>query len=403
MRRYLGWLSFPIAALLLLFNLRRFLFMWVALLSRFDVERNKSTEVDTATVLILVPCRNEANALPGLIDSLARLDYPTERLHIALIDDGSRDETGRVMRMAAQTRSNWHTLIMDVNRGKAQALNEALAQIAFGEIVVVYDADHRPEPDALINLIAAFDDPNVAGASGRTQPINPTTSLPAYYATVEGMIHQMITMRAKDRLDLAPALLGSNCAYRREALRQVGGFRAGALLEDGDLTLALVRASYRLRFVPESISWHQVPETIDGYTQQHLRWARGFNDVASDHATTTLVDHELPWRLRIELILFSLGYLDRLALLASLGMRLFDRVFRFPSIVLQIALLMPFVQIVAVFLEQRVSRAMWVRLPLMPILFGLDVWVALRAMVESLLDRPRVWVASQRIRESANQ
>jgi cellulose synthase/poly-beta-1,6-N-acetylglucosamine synthase-like glycosyltransferase len=400
MRKNLRWLSYPVAALLLVFNLRRFLFTWAALLRRVDWVRPQPTQVDAATVLILAPCRDEARALPGLIESLARLDYPAECARVALLDDGSRDDTRAVMQSAARDRLGWYMCASTTNRGKAQALNEALAAIAFGEIVVVYDADHRPEPGALKRLVAAFDDPLVAGASGRTLPMNPTASWSAYYATVESAVHQMITMRAKDRLNLAPALLGSNCAYRRTALQEVGGFRAGALLEDSDLTLAFARAGHRLRFIPESIAWHRVPESIADFTRQHVRWARGFNDVARDHATATLFDPGLPLRLRAELTLFSLGYLDRLALLAALGMKLFDRMFHFPKVVLQIALLMPFVQIAGLFLEQRVSRAMWARFPLMPILFVLDIWVSLRAMFESLLKRPRVWMTSPRIRLS---
>jgi len=274
-------------------------------------------------------------------------------------------------------------------------------------VIVIYDADHRPEPDSLKRLVAAFDDPAVAGASGRTIPINPTASLPAYYATLESLVHQMITMQAKDRLDLAPALLGSNCACRRSMLEQAGGFRRGSLMEDGDLTLAFARLGYRLRFVPESIAWHQVPETVDGYLQQHLRWARGFNDVARQYAGATLADRRLPLRSRVELALFSAGYLDRLALLAAIGMkvadRLFGRIFRFPTVMLQIALAMPLAQIVAVFIAERVPRSMWIRFPAIPLLFGLDVLVAVRAAIDSVLNRPRLWTRTRRISESANR
>jgi cellulose synthase/poly-beta-1,6-N-acetylglucosamine synthase-like glycosyltransferase len=200
---------------------------------------------------------------------------------------------------------------------------------------------------------------------------------------------------------LAPALLGSNCAYRRSALIAAGAFRSGALLEDSDLTLRLTRLGYRLRFVPESIAWHQVPESIDGYVRQHMRWARGFNDVARDHLIDLLRDRHLPLRVRIESAVFALGYLDRLALLSALGMqtidRIFGRAFNFPKSVLQLSLAMPLLQIAAAFRSERVSSAMWLRLPIIPILFGLDILVAARSLIESLLNRPRVWTKTQRI------
>jgi cellulose synthase/poly-beta-1,6-N-acetylglucosamine synthase-like glycosyltransferase len=415
MRHRLHWLTLPIAGILLLFNFRRLLFTLVALFNKpaSEIAAPSSALIPHLSALILVPCRNEAATLPGLIDCLDQLDYPTERLRVVLIDDGSTDLTRQLIDRAVHARSNWSAIHTLSNLGKPQALNEAVDQIDFGEVIVVYDVDHRPEPDSLSKLIAVFDDPLVAGASGQTKPINPTASWPAYYATVESLVHQLITMRAKDQLDLAPALLGSNCAYRRTALIEAGGFRSGALLEDSDLTLQLTRLGYCLRFVPESIAWHQVPETIEGYIKQHTRWARGFNDVARDHLIDVLRDtcgkarsayrRSLPPRVRLESAIFALGYLDRLALLIALAMqvidRLFGRVFNFPKSILQLSLLMPFIQIAALFKSEHVSRSMWQRFPIIPILFVLDVFVAARSMLDSLLNRPRVWTKTQRIRE----
>ncbi|HZY45743.1 MAG TPA: glycosyltransferase [Anaerolineae bacterium] len=405
MRRWLHWLTLPIAAILLLFNLRRLIFTFVALFNKSapEIAASDSSLIPHPSSLILIPCRNEAATLLGLIDCLDRVEYPADRLHIALIDDGSIDATGEIIDQAARARSNWTAIHLAINRGKPKALNDALSQIEFGEVIVVYDVDHRPEPDSLVKLIAAFDDPFVAGASGRTKPINPTASWPAYYATVESLVHQLITMRAKDQLDLAPALLGSNCAYRRSALLQAGGFRSGALLEDSDLTVRLTRFGYRLRFVPESIAWHQMPESIEGYIEQHMRWSRGFNDVARDHLIDLLRDRAVPPRVRIESAIFALGYLDRLALLSALGMQLIDRIFGsgfyFTKSILQLSLIMPLIQIAAIFKSERVSISMWRRFPVIPLLFGLDIFVAVRSMLESLLNRPRVWTKTQRLQE----
>ena len=95
-------------------------------------------------------------------------------------------------------------------------------------------------------------------------------------------------MRAKDRLELAPALLGSNCAYRRQPLMACGGFRDGALSEDSDLTVTFYREGYRVRFMEDAVSYQQVPQSLDGYIKQHIRWGRGLNDVARVHSFGSL-------------------------------------------------------------------------------------------------------------------
>jgi cellulose synthase/poly-beta-1,6-N-acetylglucosamine synthase-like glycosyltransferase len=389
------------ALVLVAFNLRRLLFTLVAL-ARRPVRTQPPTARNLPRVLALVPCRDEAAALPGLIECLDRLDYPADRWRVALIDDGSADDTRRVIERAAVRRPAWHAISFDANCGKACAMNDALARIDFGDVVVVYDADHRPESGSLRRLVAAFDDPTVAGASGRTRVHNAFDSWPATYTAIESTVHQLITMRAKDRLNLAPALLGSNCAYRRSVLAAVGGFRTGALLEDSDLTVTLARHGYRLRYVPDAVAWQQAPPSVDGYVRQHVRWGRGFHAVARDQIRATLLDARLPLRLRIELAMFSLGYLDRLALLAAIGLSGL-RVACQPGRrgwlrrVLAFSLLMPLLQIVVALRLDRAPRGMWLRLPVVPLLFGLDVLVAARAMIDSILDRPRSWAKTERV------
>lgn len=394
--------SLPVISLLTIYNLRRLLFLFAALFpSNFSKEApSDEKHLNDPDILILVPCRDEEAALPELCACLSHLDYPTEALQVALIDDGSQDHTRRVMETWAAQRPGWHVLSLPVNRGKAHALNQALKQISFGDLVFVYDADHRPEANALRRFVKYFDDPRVSGVSGRTLPINPEASPSAYYSTVESYVHQMITMRAKDRLDLAPAMLGSNCGYRRSHLMECGGFRDGALLEDSDLTITFHKAGYKTRFAADAVACHQVPETISGYLNQHMRWGRGFNDVSKNHIFSLLRDREMWPSLRFELFLFSTGYLDRVALLGAgglAGLSLLDkRRFKFPGWVLWFALISPILQIIALFIEQHVPVSMWKRLPWVPIFFSLDAYAALRSQADALLNRPKVWNKTER-------
>ena len=64
------------------------------------------------------------------------------------------------------------------NRGKAAALNAGLAAESWGEVVAVYDADHRPEPGSLRALAAVLSQPGAAAASARTAARN-ALALPA--------------------------------------------------------------------------------------------------------------------------------------------------------------------------------------------------------------------------------
>jgi cellulose synthase/poly-beta-1,6-N-acetylglucosamine synthase-like glycosyltransferase len=389
--------------ILLVFTLRRILFALTILFTRKtanDIGPARKNLDAWPDVLIVTPCRDEETMIAHLGRALSRLDYPDDKRRVVFIDDGSSDNTRWLMEQCARDKSGWNVLSLPTNVGKARALNTALAQFSCGEIIYVLDADHRPEPSTLKSIIRYFDNPQIAGVSGRTLPSNPLASPSAYYSTVETFIHQMLTMRAKERLGLAPAMLGSNCAYRRELLAECGGFRDGALLEDSDLTLAFYRAGYQVRFAEDSVTYHQVPESVNGYLRQHTRWARGFADVVLTHTAGLMRDGRLPLPLRAELFLFATGYLDRIALICAAVLAvlsiLYGDLFEFPVWILCFALLTPMFQILALFVEQRVSRAMWLRLPLIPIFYTLDIFAATRALVDFPLGRARVWMKTLR-------
>jgi cellulose synthase/poly-beta-1,6-N-acetylglucosamine synthase-like glycosyltransferase len=208
-------------------------------------------------------------------------------------------------------------------------------------------------------------------------------------------------MRAKDRLRLAPALLGSNCAYRRSALQAVGGFREGALLEDTDLTLAFAQAGWRTRFVAESLSGHQAPVRLAGYLRQHLRWNRGFHQVGGAGRLSALwLDPRLSGRLKLELTFFALGYADRLALLAGLALTGLDvlrpAAARFPLPVWALYFGVPALEMLAALRLAREPLGMYLRLIYVPFFFVLDVAAAAWSAAQSVLRRPIRWQPTER-------
>jgi len=380
-----------VAGILIFFTARRWLFTWLALRPNPSETDKHHLQADLPDVLLLVPVRNEVETLPELFLTMQQLDYPGRRLTVVFIDDGSTDGSGALLAARATGQDNWHVLTLARNLGKAEALNSALRAFPQGEIVAVYDADERPQPDTLRKLVLPFADKRVGGVSGRRAVSNPADSLAASYTAFEGLVHQLVTTRAKDRLNLAPAILGANCAYRRIALVQVGGFKPGTLLEDTDLTVRLTQAGWPTRFVPEAISYHRVPITLSGYWQQHTRWARGFNEVARAQGQTIILDQHLPVGLRLELLIFTVGYLDRLALLGAGVLLLLGRGSPFLEWVFVLSLLTPLLQVLAALRIARAPRVMWGRVFGLPFFFGLDVAMALAGFWKTVRQAPQIW------------
>lgn len=110
---------------------------------------------------------------------------------------------------------------------------------------------------------------------------------------------------------------------------------------------------------------------------------------------------KLTFPLRLELFLFTAGYLDRIALVGAVLLACFSAVsqerFRFSPKIILFALCTPFAQIIALFIKEHMPRAMWLRLPFIPIFFGLDIFAAIRAMTDTLLNRSRLWAKTERV------
>lgn len=393
--------SFPINLILLIFTIRRIIFTVAMLNEANKKERTSADQEYLPSVITLISCRDEVAMIPDLCRAIEQINYPPDKYQVVLIDDGSTDGTGELMDQQAQDKPGWNVLKLSRNAGKASALNSALDRFPFGEIVYIFDADHRPDPEVIKRAVCYFKDPKVAGVTGYTKVLNPTASPSAYYSTIESYTNQLVTMRAKDRLNLAPALLGSNCGYRREFLSELGGFRAGAFSEDSDLTVAFYKAGFLVRFAEDAVSYQQVPQTVAGYLKQHRRWGRGLYDVARVHYQDILRNQKLSLPLRLELFLFSAGYLDRIALLGASILSalsyLSKGLVHFSPQVFFIALLSPMAQIIALFIKERMPKSMWVRLPIIPVFFTLDILAAVRASLDTVFDRSRLWTKTERV------
>ncbi len=395
--------AWAVAGVLLAFSVRRAGLLLVALWR--SARPAEAAPTASPNVTILIPCRNEAASLPTLFAALDALEYPRDRLRAVVVDDGSTDASPALARNWAAARFWAGALPLTSNAGKAQALNAALQALwprpeGQDDVIVIYDADHIPAPASLTALAGAFAAADVAGASGQMRVSNGAASPAAAYAEIESHVNQFITMRAKDRLRLAPALLGSNCAYRGAALAAVGGFTRGALLEDSDLTLAFAQAGWRTRFVAESVSDHHAPVTLRGYLQQHLRWNRGFHQVSGGRLGDLWRKPNLSLLHKLELTFFALGYADRLALLAGALFTLIDLVrpgtFGFPLVVWAIYFGLPALEMVAALALAGGRPAAYVRLAVVPFFFAFDIAIAVWAALQSALRRPTRWTATER-------
>jgi len=183
-------------------------------------------------VSIIVPVRNEEKVISRLLNSLVKLNYPSDKMETIIVEDGSTDRTlGVCVEFAESHNFNLKVHHRTSSDGKPSALNFGLGE-ARGEIIGVFDADSIPAPDCLINVFQYFNEPNVAAVQGRTLSTNSEENMLTRLLSYEDAAWSEAYLQGKDSLNLFVGLRGSCMFMRRDILERLGGFGETFLAED---------------------------------------------------------------------------------------------------------------------------------------------------------------------------
>jgi cellulose synthase/poly-beta-1,6-N-acetylglucosamine synthase-like glycosyltransferase len=161
-------------------------------------------------------------------------------------------------------------------RTKPRALNYALP-FARGEIVGIYDAEDRPDPNQIADVVRRYDEVprDVACLQGRLDYYNTDHNLMARLFTVEYASWFRVLLPGVQRLGLFVPLGGTTLFLRRDALEEVGGWDAHNVTEDAELGLRLARAGYRTELV-DTTTFEEATAAIGPWIRQRSRWLKGY-------------------------------------------------------------------------------------------------------------------------------
>lgn len=235
------------------------------------------------SVCVQCPVYNEPGMIEGLIESVGGLQWPDGKLEIQLLDD-STDETSRriqewIQRHPVEARRIRHLRRTDRTGYKAGALASGLARTS-ADFLVVLDADFRPHPQLLNQLMPEFLHPEVGAVQARwafrNRRLSWFTRLQAWFLDVHFFIEQSGRFAAKEFV----AFNGTAGIWRRAALEDAGGWASDTVTEDLDASLRMQLLGWRLVYRPDVAVESELPEQILAFRRQQQRWAKGGAQVA---------------------------------------------------------------------------------------------------------------------------
>lgn len=236
---------------------------------------------------IVISSYNYARFLPSAIDSALNQTYP--RVEVIVVDDGSTDESPRVINRYERRIS---TLLKE-NGGADAARNDGFA-MSTGDIVCFLDADDTVQPTAIEHVAEALADPKVAKVHWRLSAIDEngrTTgrTLPSAELS-EGDLREVVIAHGPQSYVSSPT---SGNAYARWFLDQVFPIPENMDLRSGtsDDVLAMlaplfgkvkalgVEGSYRIH--GNNDYWGHSLERLDDTVRDYTRYCELLRDTCT--------------------------------------------------------------------------------------------------------------------------
>lgn len=219
---------------------------------------------------IVVPTFNRAEALSDLLEGIAQLDYPQERVQVLVVNDGGAPLAPEAQReFESRLQVRW---LEQKNQGPAVARNHG-AQIAQGAWLAFIDDDCVPERGWLHTLAAALQpDVLVGGAVLNGCPAD-------VYATASQCLFDFLYEyyhRPAGARSQAPFFTSNNLALARELFWRHDGFDARMRLgEDREFCARLVTKGVAMRYAAAARVAHYRPLHVGTFWKQHWQYGMG--------------------------------------------------------------------------------------------------------------------------------
>lgn len=281
METWWGNIAFYVAVSLLIFQTGFFIYLITLYLKYKPIKAVTDELLPTCTVI--VPAYNEGKLVYETLLSLADSNYPTDKLQIFSIDDGSKDDTWQWMLKAKEILGDRLNIYQQpVNQGKRRALYRGF-QEATGEVFVTVDSDSIVKEDTLRNLVSPFVlDKECGAVAGNVRVLNKETALIPKMLNVSFVFSFEFIRSAQSAIESVFCTPGALAAYRREAvlnclhdwINQTFMGQPSDIGEDRALTNMILKQGYQVLFQRNAYVYTNIPENYKNLYKMFVRWER---------------------------------------------------------------------------------------------------------------------------------
>jgi len=235
-------------------------------------------------VTFVVPCKNEGADIENTVRKCFQADYPEEKLDVIVINDGSTDNTGVVLRkLKRQFKQRLTVVTWRKNRGKRHGMAEGFRR-AKGEVIIQLDSDSYIEPSTFRNLVTPFVHPEIAAVCAHADPTNADKNILTKMQAAYYFMSFRILKAAESVFMTVSCCSGCSSAYRKSATLPVmdewlNETFLGQPVTWGDdraLTNWLIKTGHKTIYTDLAQAYTICPDNVRQFVKQQTRWKKSW-------------------------------------------------------------------------------------------------------------------------------
>lgn len=229
-------------------------------------------------ITIQLPVYNEMYVMERLLDNIAKIDYPSDKLEIQVLDD-STDETVETTRahieaLQATGLDIKHITRTDRTGFKAGALKEGLI-VAKGEFIAIFDSDFLPQTDWLKRTVPYFKDENIGVVQTRWGHLNRNYSILTKIQAFALDAHFTLEQVGRNSKGHFINFNGTAGLWRKTCIIDAGNWEGDTLTEDLDLSYRAQLKNWKFKYLEDVETPAELPIVISAARSQQFRWNKG--------------------------------------------------------------------------------------------------------------------------------
>jgi len=242
----------------------------------------------TDNITVIIPTYNSGKHISRVLDRLYKESNSIPK-QVIIVDGYSTDST------LVKAREYPVEIYFEPNRNVATARNIGI-KYSKNKIIAFTDSDCIPDRRWIERIANCFqNDPKLVGVGGRLLRLEPKNNIEAFSGKVFlNEIMKFPTQMIKPYQKFLPgSFITANCAYRKEALMEIGGFNEFFKNngEDIDLFWRMIdKFPRRLLYNPSIIVYHNFPDTYIGLIKKYFQYGIASSKLAKFHLKTPRID-----------------------------------------------------------------------------------------------------------------